>query len=405
MKKLSRAAFAVAIVILLAPQLIFAQQGPSHLKTRTVVLIVSDGLRWQEIFTGADPTLLNEKDGGIWDDVNRLRRDYWRDDVAERRRALFPFLWNVAAKQGQIFGNQAEGSVARVTNGLAFSYPGYNEMLTGHPDPHIDSNEFGVNPNLTVFEWLNRFPEFHGKVAVYGTWSIFADIFNEKRSGLVMQVGWDAPGKGALTPREDLLNRLYRTTTRLDDDDVYDSFVQIPLLEYVQKNDVRVLFVGYGETDNWAHSGRYGLVLESPHQFDRFTEELWETMQSIPAYRDQTTFIITTDHGRGSGPVDWKEHGVDQKGSENIWIAVIGPDTRAMGERANIAPVTQAQIAATVAAFLGKDYAKDVPAAAPRLPDVFPPARPLSATTGSASGASISSGRARRSVVPLSLPK
>src|SRR2546430_8568716 len=33
-------------------------------QTRNVVLIVSDGLRWQEIFTGADPSLLNEKNGG-----------------------------------------------------------------------------------------------------------------------------------------------------------------------------------------------------------------------------------------------------------------------------------------------------------------------------------------------------
>src|SRR5271166_6379602 len=372
MNKLSRAAIASVTILLLAPGLAFAQQASPQLKTRTVVLIVSDGLRWQEIFTGADPTLLNEKDGGIWDDVNRLRRDYWRDDVTERRQALFPFLWGVVAKQGQIFGNQNKGSIARVTNRLAFSYPGYNEMLSGHPDPRIDSNEFGINPNLTVFEWLNRFPELQGKVAVYGTWSVFADIFNEKRSALVMQAGWNPPEKGSLTSAQDLLNRLYRTTTRLDDDDVYDSFLQLPLLEYVKKSDTRVLFVGYGETDNWAHSGRYDLVLESAHQFDRFTQELWDTMQSTPAYRDQTTFIITTDHGRGSGPVDWKEHGVDQKGSENIWIAVLGPDTPALAERADIAPVAQAQIAATVAAFLGKDYLKEVPAAASRLPDVLP---------------------------------
>jgi hypothetical protein len=97
-----------------------------------------------------------------------------------------------------------------------------------------------------------------------------------------------------------------------------------------------------------------------------------KTTESIPIYRDQTTFIITAGHGRGSGPVDWKEHGVDQKGSENIWIAVIGPDTRAMGERANVAPVTQAQIASTVAAFLGKDYARDVPSAAQPLSEVLP---------------------------------
>ncbi|MGB8116138.1 MAG: hypothetical protein WCF22_20320, partial [Candidatus Sulfotelmatobacter sp.] len=138
----------------------------AQLKTRNVVLIVSDGLRWQEVFTGADPDLLNEKNGGIWATTEELRRQFWNDDPTERRKILFPFLWNVVAKQGQIFGNQKKGSIARVTNGLAFSYPGYNEMLTGRPDPRINSNEFGLNPNLTVFEWMNQFPEFHGKVAV-----------------------------------------------------------------------------------------------------------------------------------------------------------------------------------------------------------------------------------------------
>ncbi len=347
-----------------------AQVAVQKLKTRNVVLIVSDGLRWQEIFSGADPALLDSEHGGIWADPKELKQRFWHDDVSERRRALFPFLWNVVARQGQIFGNQTKRSVAHVTNGMAFSYPGYNEMLTGHPDSKIDSNEFGTNPNLTVFEWLNKMPEFRGKVAVYGTWNVFKDIFNEKRSGLVMQAGWDLPEKGTLTPHQELLNELYRTTTRFDADDVYDSFLQVPLLEYVKAGHPRVLFVGYGETDNWAHQGRYDLVLESAHGFDRFVQQLWEEMQSMPEYRDQTTFILTTDHGRGSGLVEWKEHGVDQKGSENIWIAVMGPDTPARGERENTGTVTQAQITATVAAFLGQDFPHDVPVAAAPLPDV-----------------------------------
>ena len=213
-------------------------------------------------------------------------------------------------------------------------------------------------------------PEFRGKVAVYGTWNVFQDIFNEKRSGLVMQTGWNLPEQGKLTPRQKLINQLYRTTTPLDNEDTYNSFIQVPLLDYVKTGHPRVLFVGYGETDNWAHLGRYDLVLESAHGFDHFVQQLWETMQSMPEYRNQTTFILTTDHGRGSGLVEWKEHGVEQKGSENIWIAVLGPDTQARGERANVGPVTQSQIAATVAAFLGKDYPKDVPAAAQPLPDV-----------------------------------
>jgi bisphosphoglycerate-independent phosphoglycerate mutase (AlkP superfamily) len=166
------------------------------------------------------------------------------------------------------------------------------------------------------------------------------------------------------TPRDALLKQLFETDTEFDEEDVSNSLLQITLLDYVKSAKPRVLFVGYGETDNWAHQGRYDLVLDSAHRFDFFVKQLWDTMQAIPEYRGTTTFIITTDHGRGSGLTEWKEHGVEEKGSENIWIAVMGPDTAPLGERNHVAPVTQAQIAATVAAFVGKDYHAAVPRAA-----------------------------------------
>jgi hypothetical protein len=344
-------------------------------KTQNVVLIVSDGLRWQEIFTGADPTLLNDKEGGSWLGEPELRKRYWREDVDARRALLFPFLWGTVAKQGQIYGNQLKGSVAHVTNGKAFSYPGYNEMSTGYPNDAIDSNEFGPNPNASVFEWLNKFDEFHGQIAVYGTWDAYQRIFNKSRSGLVIQTGWTLPPKAHETPRDALLRELYETTTRFDDEDVGNSFLQIPLLDYVKASHPRVLFVGYGETDNWAHQGRYDLVLDSAHRMDYLVHQLWDTMQAMPQYHGTTTFIITTDHGRGGGLTEWKEHGIEQKGSENIWIAVLGPDTAPRGERTHVAPVTQAQIAATVAAFVGKDYRHDVPKAAAPIAGVLSGAR------------------------------
>jgi hypothetical protein len=344
-------------------------------KTRNVVLIVSDGLRWQEVFSGADPALLNAKEGGSWLGEAELRARYSRPDAEARRAALFPFLWGTVAKQGQMIGNQTKGSVARVTNGMAFSYPGYSEMSVGFPDPRIDSNEFGPNPNMTVFEWLNKFDEFHGRVAVYGTWNVYDDIFNRRRSGLVMQTGWTPPHNAHETPRDALLRELYETTTRFDEEDASNSLLQVALLDYVKAARPRVLFVGYGETDNWAHQGRYDLVLDSAHRFDLFVRQLWDTMQAMPQYQGTTTFIITTDHGRGSGLTEWKEHGAEQKGSENVWIALLGPDTAALGERSQSAPVTQAQIAATVAAFVGKDYRHDVPKAAAPLEDVLAGAR------------------------------
>ena len=351
-----------------------AQTGlPRPLKTQNVFLIVSDGLRWQEIFTGADSLLMNHEYGGIWDNEDTLRRAFWRATPDERRAALFPFLWGTVAKSGQLIGNQLEGSVAHVSNGLAFSYPGYNEMLTGSPDPRINTNDFGPNPNVTVFEWLNAKPDLHGQVAAFGTWSTFKDIFNQGRSHLPMLTGWDPPYSGAvLTPRQRVLNEVYASTIRFDAEGSYDAFMQIPLLDQLASAHPRVVFVGYGETDTWAHAGRYDLVLRSAHAFDEYVRQLWNTVQSLPSYKGRTTFIITCDHGRGSGLVDWKDHGADHKGSDNIWLAVIGPDTPPAGERHNIAPVIQAQIAATIATLVGKDYQHDVPSAAAPIAEVLP---------------------------------
>ena len=284
-----------------------AQTGlPRPLKTQNVFLIVSDGLRWQEIFTGADSLLMNHEYGGIWDNEDTLRRAFWRATPDERRAALFPFLWGTVAKSGQLIGNQLEGSVAHVSNGLAFSYPGYNEMLTGSPDPRINTNDFGPNPNVTVFEWLNAKPDLHGQVAAFGTWSTFKDIFNQGRSHLPMLTGWDPPYSGAvLTPRQRVLNEVYASTIRFDAEGSYDAFMQIPLLDQLASAHPRVVFVGYGETDTWAHAGRYDLVLRSAHAFDEYVRQLWNTVQSLPSYKGRTTFIITCDHGRGSGLVDW----------------------------------------------------------------------------------------------------
>jgi hypothetical protein len=339
------------------------------LKTRAVVLIVLDGFRWQEIFDGPEHDLMDAKHGGA-QDAAQLRKDFWRDTPEAGRQALMPFLWTVVAKQGQIYGNQHKGSVAQVTNGFKFSYPGYNEMSTGYPNPQINSNEFGPNPNATVFEWLNNQPEFHDHVAIFGTWDTFHDIFRAKQSGLLVSAGWNLPWAAQLTPREQLLKKLYETSTHVEADDAPDSFTHEDLLDYLQSHSPRALFVGYGGTDDWAHEGKYDLVLQAAQQDDQHIAELWRTMQAKPEYHDQLTFIITCDHGRGSGLKLWRDHDKNIAGAENVWIAVIGPDTPARGEMANVPRVTQSQIAATIATLLGQDYRAAVPQAAPPLPVV-----------------------------------
>jgi hypothetical protein len=353
-----------------------AQTASRALKTKAVVLIVMDGFRWQEVFQGAAGDLLNAKYGGAQDEAE-LKKEFWRPTPEERREAMMPFLWGVVAKRGQIYGNQTKGSVAQVTNGFKFSYPGYNEMSTGYPDKRINSNEYGPNPNMTVFEYLNGRPAFHDQVAVFATWNAFNDIFRNGRSGLFIRAGWNLPWAAQLNEREQRLKTLYQTTTRVEDDDVFDSFTHADLMDYLGGgHSPKALFVGYGGTDDWAHEGKYDLVLEAAHQDDQHIKELWELMQANPAYRDQVTFIITTDHGRGSGLKQWRDHDYNVAGAENIWIAVMGPDTPAKGEMSSVPRVTQSQIAATIAALLGEDYRAAVPQAAAALPVLTGPNDP-----------------------------
>jgi hypothetical protein len=115
---------------------------------------------------------------------------------------------------------------------------------------------------------------------------------------------------------------------------------------------------------------------------DAFVEQLWTVMQSMTEYRGHTTFIITADHGRGSGLEDWKHHGTKYAGSEDIWIGVIGPDTPALGPRSGPPVITQSQIAATIAALLGEGYREFSSLAAAPLP-VFAPSSSSCAAAGS----------------------
>ncbi len=147
----------------------------------------------------------------------------------------------------------------------------------------------------------------------------------------------------------------------------YDAFMQAVVMDYVRTERPQALYIGYGETDEWAHEGRYDQYLASAHRVDGFIRDLWNTMQAMPEYAGKTTFIITTDHGRGSGLKAWRNHGTDVEGAEYIWAAVLGPETPGLGVRRSLPELTQSQIAATVGAAVGMDWAK-ASGAAPPLP-------------------------------------
>ncbi|HXB94405.1 MAG TPA: hypothetical protein VNU70_04570, partial [Puia sp.] len=340
-------------------------------KTKHLFIITIDGFRWQELFTGADPLLVGNTD--YVRDTALTRSLYWDITAEGRRRKLLPFFWGTIAEKGRLYGNRLWGNNVNVKNFYKISYPGYNEIFTGHTDAISSPNLPVENKHVNVLEYLNHSGEYRGKVAVFTSWNVFPYILNESRSGLPVNSGYqrlNETGDSTAELIDSVGASMRQSKTR------HDQLTFLSAREYITLHHPSVIFLGFGETDECAHEGRYDLYLQQAADIDRMIADLWYQVQTDPYYKDSTTFLITTDHGRGWKPNKWTTHGFWAEGSGDIWIAVLGPDIRPEGELRYKGQVYQKQIAATIARLLGDPHAPghppgkpiSIPAVQPALP-------------------------------------
>lgn len=359
----------IRLLTLLLALASLASAGPAR-KTRHVLFITTDGLRWQEVFRGPEERLMKKATGGVPSEA-ALRDEFWAPTPEERRAKLMPFLWSEIAKNGQLYGNRDLGSEGHVTNTRYVSYPGYNEFLAGFSDPQIVNNLPIANGNPNVLEWVQSRPGFAGKVAAINAWHVLPKILNRDRSHIPMWTpGLKDPGDLSF-PRRAELDALVGDILSPWVDEHFDAFVFAGAQSYLASARPRLIYVNFGETDEWAHEWRYDKYLLSARNVDRWMRTLWETVQANTEMRGTTTLVFTTDHGRGAGEYDWTSHGARFAGSGEWWFAVLGPDTPALGERKACAPIKQAQTAATIARLLSEDYRAAVPQAAEEIAEVF----------------------------------
>ena len=140
-------------------------------------------------------------------------------------------------------------------------------------------------------------------------------------------------------------------------DVVQDVFVQYAALDYLKKKAPRVCYISFGETDEWAHEGHYLDYLTAAHRVDKWLGELWYFIQHDPRYKNKTALIVTADHGRGDLDKKlWTSHKRSIPGSDQIWIALIGPGIAAAGESHAPLQLYQNQVAATIAELLGLHF-------------------------------------------------
>lgn len=352
-KTLPMKTFLLNLVLLLLHLTLGAQQS----RPENIFIITTDGFRWQEIFNGADNSLIGNT--GFVKDTAMIQSLYGSSNKEDSRKLLMPFVWNYIARNGQLWGNRKYQNQVVVTNPYNISYAGYNELLTGYPDPSIRNNKARFNSNGNLLGFLNEQPSFKDKVALFGSWKLFDYIVKFDKDSFMRNCGYNSLPGDSLTITEKIINSIQQEKEQEELPVRSDLLTYSLAMEYAAKHHPRVLYVGFGETDEFAHQKRYDQYLQQANQFDKFLSGLWSMVQSDTFYRNKTAFFITTDHGRGKKDRNWMKHGAFINGSNQSWLMMMGPGIPPVGEVKTSREIRTSSFAQSIASMLGQYFITD----------------------------------------------
>jgi hypothetical protein len=344
-----------------------AQTHPSS--DDNLILITLDGARTEEIFGGLDVDVLRSTlaaNAKVEDQP--VYRRFYADTPEARRMKLMPFFWGeLMVRHGSVAGNPKWNSSVTLTNTHRFSYPGYSEILLGEAhDDVIKSNDRIRNPYPTLLEELKTYLRLpSSRVGVFGSWEVFNEIVEHTQGNLTVNAGFEAFESATANART--LSRLQFETPTPWNAVRHDAYTFGLAMSHLRDAKPRVMYLALGETDDWAHDGRYDRVLETFARTDQYLRELWTWVQSQREYRGRTHILITTDHGRGKTPADWGTHGAKVEGAQYVWMAFVSPKMSERGEWHDHPPLHTNQAAATMAAWMGLDWTALRPNAGRRI--------------------------------------
>lgn len=323
-------------------------------KAENLIIVTLDGLRWQEFFGGADSALLF--DPRYTRNPKETAEAFWASTPGARRQRLMPFTWNTLVPMGNAYGYRPNRNYVNNANPHWFSYPGYNETFTGFPDPAVNSNDKVNNKHVNVLEVIHATPGFEGRVAAFTSWDAFDAILNSDRNQMMVSSGFDRTKLS--DPVLQFLDGIQFSSPAPLGESVRPDYLTYQFAKaYLASYRPRVLYIGFDETDDYAHRGEYDNYLNLAHQTDRWIRDLWNTIQANPTYAGKTALIISTDHGRGDAvKSEWKDHGSDVADASEMWFYLYQPGMKAQGVVAATQQLHQAQLAQTIAQMLGISY-------------------------------------------------
>jgi hypothetical protein len=319
------------------------------------VLVTIDGIRAEDVFDGADPSLKP----GV------------KVDHLVRPEALMPRVHRLVATRGVALGAEKLGcGVVRTATGVNVSLPGYLEIFTGRKT-HCRDNQCSRVGTPTVLD--EAADAGISPVASIGSWDVL-DRAVSKGGGRVLVAEGAQPWPGARPLALGKMEELVAVGEKVEPFPGVgkyrpDEYTTRIALEYLRTEKPQVFHVGLGDSDEWGHRNDYAAYLSALGKADAFIGSLADALDTMGEIGARTTVIITTDHGRNR---DFQHHGTFSATSARTFVIAFGGHVQARGIIACPShDVSLADIAPTMRVLLGL-AADDAPDAGRPIEEIAP---------------------------------
>jgi Metalloenzyme superfamily len=314
---------------------------PAEPHTIAVVLTI-DGVRWQEVFEGVDAAL--------------AKRQGLHDSEIVPASDLMPSLSALRGGEGAVLGAPGHGAEISASGPEFLSLPAYAEIMTGRAPSRCRNNSCRGISEPTLIDALAKtngcLPH---EAAIVTSWPEIRRVAALRQECVALSTGRGAGYNQHLFRGDPRSDALWEQGTKAGPYPGHGDFRADRLtaaigLRYLITARPRFLFLGLGETDEYAHKDDYRGYLRALRQADRVVGEVVMALAALRAQGHRTALLVTADHGRADSFVS---HGQPFPESARVWLVATGTEIKARGPITASEERRLADLAPTLKTILG----------------------------------------------------
>lgn len=263
-----------------------------------VILVTLDGVRFQEFFDGVQ-----------------------RRSNLPKGTELLPKL-KESVKKGEAFLIKN----MTIANTAALSLPGYRSILTGDFEKKCKTNNCSNIGRETIFDYLADLGLAKNQLGAFASW-VKVGVALESRSGNVTRsVEMEDYVDSGLSPEDQ--SRVTSIQNAMTTDlpgwkgSRFDKYTHELGKIFIKTHQPQFTFISYVDSDEYAHDNNYNGYVRAIKTADDQLADLKKLLDSLGEYGEETSIVITTDHGRGTGLL-WTSHTRAFPSANKVWAVVI----------------------------------------------------------------------------------